>query len=313
MNDRERRYSRLLWVYPARYRSERGDEILATLLEASSDGRIAFARDTVDIVMHGTQVRLGLSADRFAGRVLTLAALPGLMMAAALSIVMFVFGELLPIVTHGPIALRFGPFWTIGPLVYLVWLLGASGALLWPRHRRPLAIICVLTTVAAIPVGNVFFARPNLWELLLLVGLGLPAVLAPGTARGRYTRVLAAGVGLLTLALLWLLEVTLAPAGLGWFPSFYWWGTWRMGHDMPYIGGVVIAVVCILLVVRQVDAAGAVAILSMPFLMASAAYPYERSVANSLSVIAAAALAAWFVIHWILDLKRLRTQHVSSA
>jgi hypothetical protein len=35
------------------------------------------------------------------------------------------------------------------------------------------------------PVGKELFASPNFWQLLLLVGLGLPAVVAPSTEFSR--------------------------------------------------------------------------------------------------------------------------------
>jgi hypothetical protein len=61
MNDAiERRYHRLLMAYPARYRAERGEEIVATLLEAAPPGRRwPTAREAVDLLGSGLVARLG--------------------------------------------------------------------------------------------------------------------------------------------------------------------------------------------------------------------------------------------------------------
>jgi len=313
VNELERRYAKLLKVYPKHYREARGDEIVGTLLDASPTDRERPAlSDVADLIMHGTQIRLGLTSDRFAGRVLGRAATPGLLMAAAMAVAFFVFGEWLPVVSHDPIALRFGPFWTIGPVVYLAWVLGAAATLLWPRRERLLAMVCVTVTLTAIPVGDSFFARPYLWVLLLLVGLGLPAVLAPSSMGTRRTRMLAVGAGLITLATIALWEVGTRPLGTRYFLSLYEQGR-RLSHDMPFVAGIVIAVMCALLVAGQMDPAGAVAVLLFPALILSAMFPFGRTGRNAIDAICVAALSIWLVILWALDLRKATTQHAGST
>ena len=64
MRDPRRRYERWLRVYPRTYRSVRGEEILATLLDASSEQvRPAFG-DLLRIVAHAMRVRVRLCAGR---------------------------------------------------------------------------------------------------------------------------------------------------------------------------------------------------------------------------------------------------------
>lgn len=61
----ERRYGRLLRLYPSAYRRERGDEVLTTLLETAEPGTVRpTARETLALVLGalrahaGTNVRL---------------------------------------------------------------------------------------------------------------------------------------------------------------------------------------------------------------------------------------------------------------
>jgi hypothetical protein len=60
----ERRYRRWLHIYPKDYRSDREEEILGTLLEASSEhGRLSLV-DLLHITVHGAWVRSRLMAKR---------------------------------------------------------------------------------------------------------------------------------------------------------------------------------------------------------------------------------------------------------
>ena len=64
MSTAERRYRRWLRLYPKEYRDARGEEILATLLEATSDHRRLSLADLLQITVHGTWVRSCLIARR---------------------------------------------------------------------------------------------------------------------------------------------------------------------------------------------------------------------------------------------------------
>lgn len=64
MSSSERRYRRWLQIYPKQYRDDRGEEILATLLESSSEhGRLSPV-DLLHITVHGAWVRSRLIARR---------------------------------------------------------------------------------------------------------------------------------------------------------------------------------------------------------------------------------------------------------
>ncbi len=305
MMNREVRFQRLLRAYPRSYREERGEEIIGFLLEASAAGDDVMTRDAADIVVHGFQLRLGLTSERFAGRVLALAAAPGLVMGAVFALAMFVFGEWLPVVTGAPILLRFGPFWTIGPVVYLVWVLAATGALLWPQWQRLLAAVGVVVALAAVPVGDLVGARPNLWVLLLLVELGLPAVLAPATDGGRANRRVAVGAGLVTGVVLGLLAQSMVTPGSRFFPSFYWWGGWAIGRDLPWVAAAGVVVVGGLVVFRRAEVAGAVSVLLVAWTAVNGFSSYGMTTADTVNVVAAFGFGAWLVVLWMVDLRRI--------
>ncbi len=75
----ERRYRWLLRAYPARYRSERGDEMLGTLLENTPPGRQwPTLREARALLMGGSRVRSGLNQPLTMAANLRLAALLGL-------------------------------------------------------------------------------------------------------------------------------------------------------------------------------------------------------------------------------------------
>jgi hypothetical protein len=60
-----RRYRRLLLCYPRAYRRSRGEEIVATLLEAAAPGRTRPSlREVTNLIRHGLRCRLGRPASR---------------------------------------------------------------------------------------------------------------------------------------------------------------------------------------------------------------------------------------------------------
>jgi hypothetical protein len=60
-----RRYRRLLVCYPRAYRRERGEELVATLLEAAPPTRVRpTARETANLIGHGLRARLGRPTSR---------------------------------------------------------------------------------------------------------------------------------------------------------------------------------------------------------------------------------------------------------
>ena len=76
MSPLERRYRRLLRCYPAQYRADRADEMLATLLDTAAPGqRWPAARESAALVRGGIRARAGVNSSQPAAASLRLAAM----------------------------------------------------------------------------------------------------------------------------------------------------------------------------------------------------------------------------------------------
>jgi hypothetical protein len=325
MTKLEVRVRRLLRIYPLDYRLQRGDEIVATVLDAADAGGGTYVGDLTSLVAHGIQMRLGLTADRFGGRVMDEAGLPGLYMAAAVSIFLFIWGEWLPVArTPYPIG-RFGPFLTVGPVIYLVWITSALLVGLRPQWLRPVAVISVATTALLWPLGKAFFASPNFWQLVLLIGLGLPATLAPTIVRSRRRLPTSVAAGIGTFAVMWWLGAVhyLNPPyfhGSVQF-SFYTFGNYISARNLPWLAGVVLCALVVLVICRQSVRAGALVVLTAPLLAlaagslrgADAAKVVHRGffVTAGISFLVIPAIS--LVVAWAVDLRRKGERRVDSA
>jgi DNA-directed RNA polymerase specialized sigma24 family protein len=164
-----RRYRRLLLAYPDSYRRQRGDELLGTLLDAARPGqRRPTAAETADLLLGGVRQRLGgtVAADLESG--IALAAPFALALAAGLC------GFLWLTVERLPQASLTGPFLTVGPVAYAVWLAAAVLRAVLPAaaSRVPVAG-AMAVTVLLIPVAELGgYQRPPLWVILALLGFG---------------------------------------------------------------------------------------------------------------------------------------------
>jgi hypothetical protein len=67
MKDSNRRHTALLRLYPKSYRNDRGDEILGTLYEASSQHRRVDAMDLLYIAAHALRVRVRFLVNGLGG------------------------------------------------------------------------------------------------------------------------------------------------------------------------------------------------------------------------------------------------------
>jgi hypothetical protein len=67
MKDSNRRFETVLRLYPRSYRNDRGDEILGTLYEASSQHRRVGAVDLLYIAAHALRVRVRFLVNRLGG------------------------------------------------------------------------------------------------------------------------------------------------------------------------------------------------------------------------------------------------------
>ncbi len=314
MSTYERTITHLIKVYPRSYRDERGDEILATLLEASSEATTRTRiLDMLDLVAHGIQIRLGLTSERFAGRVLGAAAVPGFVMAAAMSVFLFMYAVWIPYASDSlpsNVVPRPGIFHTIGPVVYAAWVLGAIGALAWPRRRTMFATICVTGTLVAIPIGVTFFASADFTMMAVLVSFGTPCVLAPTTDVVRRKLLAGVGAGVVLFVVVWWFSVGIKrnPGGT----PYHWYGVALLGHGLPWIAGASFAGTCLLLVWRKSALAGAIVVLTAPFLIVAAAYRQDENGTTKGNILFGV-MFVWLVGAWVVDLMRPKSGQMEAA
>jgi hypothetical protein len=241
----ERRYRRLLAVYPTRHRRVHAEEMLGVLLSAAADGqRRPRLADAVDLIRGGLRIRarafLRGPADphwRDALAVVSVVA-PLLLLAAGLAV-----SDLLGIAirTIGT-GIYETPFWlgywqnwpTTGGTALLV-------LLVLLRWRRAAAVTALAVTATPLGLGVWYLGLPlaslSTALFLLLGGLATAALtFSPGPARGLeilgWWRTAAVGAGALVLA------------ALMWGDPFL---TWRLPHlawpllVLTGVGGVAVA------------------------------------------------------------------------
>jgi hypothetical protein len=286
------RSRRLLKFYPRAYREERGEEIVATLQEAA-EARVprASLSDRISVAQYGLRVRLGLTSETMFGKALDVAAIPGLVMGAFFGIYLLVSAEL-PVVNSRFFYPRFGPFLTVGPLIYLVWVLAVVVVFEWPQYRRRVAGVCMTLTIVGEVIAKLIHRNPNVWEIAILVSLGIPSLLAPDVYVTRRRVWPSLSVGLVTFVAMFF--ITDSHANPGFFTSFYWYGTYEIAHRQPYVDAGLLALFVLLWVTKRREVASATLVLSSPWIIVGVAYPLslQNLQVNVLNVIA---LIAWAI------------------
>jgi len=214
-NDLERRYRRLLRAYPRRWRAERGEELLAVLLaEAADSGRCRPSQaEVVDLALNGLTARGREAMRPFSAKLRARVAALSLAGGAALAAVCLACGELslikgpVPAVSYRSMA-TFGPFLTLGALLYLGWLavllLTAAGRLR-PSANTGLVLLLLSGGVAAssITARSHPVAAAPVYVPLLFAALSVPFCLGRVELTRAGRRRLAAGSAVLGGALVW--------------------------------------------------------------------------------------------------------------
>jgi len=286
------RTRKLLSFYPKAYREERGEEIVSTLQEAA-EARVprASLSDQISVALYGVRVRLGLTSETMFGKALDIAAIPGLVMGAFFGVYLLISGDL-PVVSSSFFYPHFGPFLTVGPLFYLVWILGVAAVLEWPQYRRRIAGVCMTLTIAGELLAKLAHRNPNIWEIAILVSLGLPSLLAPDVYVTRRRVMPSLIVGLATFATLFF--VTNSRVNPGFFNSFYWSGTYEIVRRQPYVDVLLLALFAVLWITKRREVASAALILSSPWIIVGVAYPMSLQYLQ-VDTLNAIALIAWVV------------------
>ncbi|MFC6020598.1 GlsB/YeaQ/YmgE family stress response membrane protein [Plantactinospora solaniradicis] len=216
----ERRYRRLLYAYPADYRSIRGDELVGTYLDLVDQERHwPSPHDAVDVLRGGLRQRLRTNGALGLLAGLPVAATIAVSTLAALAVFLLVQLEL----TNQPVDVppaHVGPTQTLGAFVWVGWLLAALATTVLPAHwaRRAVgaAIGLTLAVIPAAPLTGL--ARPPLYVLVPVLAFGLLALALPDRPgwAGRIPPVLGALTGTAAAALFQAAE------GSGnWFTAYY--------------------------------------------------------------------------------------------
>jgi len=305
------RAHRLLKFYPKAYRDERGEEIVATLQEAAEARipRVALS-DQISVAQYGLRIRLGLTSETMFGKALDIAAIPGLVMGAFFGLYLLISGDL-PVVSTRFFYPQFGPFLTVGPLLYLVWVLGVMVVFEWPQYRRRIAVVCMALTIVGESLAKLIHRNPNIWEIAILVSLGLPSLLAPDVYVTRRRVLPSLSVGLATFAVLFF--VTDSRVNPGFFNSFYYSGTYEIVRRQPYVDVLLLVLFAVLWIASRREVASAVLILSSPWIIVGVAYPLSLQFLN-LDAFNVIALVAWFVaMALIVTTSRYRPRPAASV
>jgi hypothetical protein len=149
----ERRCRRLLRAYPAAYRRERGEEIIATLLEATPEGCAwPRPRDVRALAMGGLRARAAVNRQRTTAANVRVAVLVGV----AAYLCLTVPGALATVIRYERGLGITQMFWAhVWPGYVLPVVVLAAGVITWVSRRRPVVLAAVLAAA-----GVVFYAGP---------------------------------------------------------------------------------------------------------------------------------------------------------
>jgi hypothetical protein len=164
----ERHCGLLLRAYPEAYRSERGEEIIGTLLETTPEGRAwPLPMDIRGLVIGGLRARAALNRRNTTAANLRVAVFVGV--AAYLAYV--VAGVLGGLKTAADQGLQFR--W---PTLFVITLIAVTLALAWLAGRRAIVLTSALSAAAVLVVAGPW--RPFAFGLAVTVLAGLAVLIA---------------------------------------------------------------------------------------------------------------------------------------
>jgi hypothetical protein len=177
----ERRSRRLLTVYPALYRRERGEEIIGTLLEASDDRTWPRPRDVRALAVGGLKARAAQNRQRTTSANLRVAVMAGLAMYLSLWVAAELDGVVQAFVPNSVHPAD----WTSWPAAVTALLVGATVVFAWTAPRVVVMAGATAASAAVVSFGLAIAGPPaplgtRLVEVLGLMGL---AALAPRSGR----------------------------------------------------------------------------------------------------------------------------------
>ncbi|MGY0462398.1 hypothetical protein ACW14Y_19375 [Kitasatospora sp. cg17-2] len=158
-----------LRLYPARYRRERGDELSAVFADSTAEGgKLATAREALDLGVYGLRMRTGLTASSTAGRLFALAAPLVAGAIAGLGLTRFLHDVSMPVdwwMWEAPDRVQQLPAHALyyGQLLAPLLLVGAVLAGRW-RLARTAAV--AVAAVGALGVTLAALVQPDFWLVL---------------------------------------------------------------------------------------------------------------------------------------------------
>jgi hypothetical protein len=221
MSKLERRCRLLLHAYPAAYRRERGEEMVGTLLEATTTGHVwPPLRDLRSLIAGGIRARAAHNRERTTAANLRVAALAGIAAYLAFSAT----GQLRLFVQYQVVlgwGSQFSPYpW---PLAAGLILMLATVALVWLSGRRGVVLCGALPAAAAVSYAGPWYAAAATTDITYLACLAAMVALVSGPCRPGWRWLclvgLAAAVPLLATqapALTAAMMLTVAAVGIGW-------------------------------------------------------------------------------------------------
>jgi hypothetical protein len=181
MSSLERRCRLLLRVYPATYRSQRGEEIIGTLLEATPPGRAwPRSRDLRSLLAGSLRARSAQNRERTTAANLRVAALVGIAayLAQSATGVLRMFVRYQVVLGWGS---QFSPYsW---PLAVGMTLMLVTVALVWLSGRRGIVLCGALPAAAAISYVGPWGAAGGTTTITYLACIAATVVLASGSCR----------------------------------------------------------------------------------------------------------------------------------
>lgn len=187
MNRLEKSYRRLLRAYPVEWREERGEELLAVLLEWAPDAQTRpSVRDALNVVGNGLRARLAAVIGWIPRDVTERTGILSLGGGAALSAYCLLFGEYVVPELRGQSLPNLGPVYSAGSLLYVLWL--AATLLVMTGVVRNLRRVATVLLSLTVSLAAVHVARPDLvtmpplYLLALFSGLSAFALGAPRVA-----------------------------------------------------------------------------------------------------------------------------------
>ena len=141
--------------------------------------------------------------------------------------------------------------------------------------------------------------------MCVLASFGLPGALAPSASRSSQRSLSQIGSGVALFVGVWWLGGVIGRPGQGFIdPSAQWVSVPRLGTSLSWIIGISFLATCVLLILRRTTAAGALVVLTAPWLFVAAAYRRNENGSIGLDVVLLGIMFVWLFATWLADFRQ---------